>query len=256
MSISSDEENSITQEAFTLVSTLMKEYDASHDIEHVKRVIRLADDIAKDIGVTDTDTLEIITLGATLHDVGDYKYGGKEQLNVLDQLFNKFNYPQDKRKRVLHVVNNVGFSSELKRIEIERSYGATSYKFLPCGTICFVQRDPEYHTLELCIVQDADRIEALGAIGIARCIFYTATKNGLIYDPYVKPNTQLTSESYKGQQSPGRKNAAITHFYEKLFMLQYLMKTHKGRSLAIERTKIMKFYVDALEAEWFSSESK
>lgn len=262
------EVDSILQAAFALVSHIMKDYDASHDIEHVKRVRKLSMQIAESEGITDSDTLEVIELGATLHDVGDYKYKTVDStdINAVQDLFNDYNYPEEKAKRVLHVIRNVGFSSELKRIDRERSLRQQkemtdellemtfSYEFLnetsQFTDVYFVKRDPEYHTPELCVVQDADRLEALGAIGISRCLFFTAARRGLIHDPEAIPDTQLTSNRYVEQQGSGRRNASITHFYEKIFKLKYLMKTEKGKKMAEERTNIMYDFVHAIEDEW------
>ena len=263
--------SSIIDAAWKLCNEVMKDYDASHDVEHVKRVVRLARYLANEESIIDKDTLEIIELASILHDVGDYKYKTENSIGVsaIEDMFKEYNYPEDKTKRVLHVINNVGFSSELKRIDQERignihdkqcestlpmyiSLSKRCYEFPMSQStdIQFVQRDPDYHTPELCVVQDADRLEALGGIGISRCLFFTAARRGLIHDPDVTPDDTLTANRYVKQQNGSKRNASITHFYEKIFKLQSLMKTEKGKEMAIERTKIMYNFVHAVENEW------
>lgn len=240
----------IVDAAWELVSNAMKDNDASHDVEHVRRVVRLARFLAEKEDITDPDTLEIIELASILHDLCDYKYRPNSDTSELDHLFESHNYPPIKKDRILHVIKNIGYKDELKRMATDEK----SYKKVYNHTK-FVERDPTFHTPELCIVQDADRLEALGAIGISRCLFFTAARGGLIHDPDAIVYHNLTAEEYAARskdksEGKGKKQAASTHFHEKLFKLQYLMKTGTGREMAHERTKIMHLFIASLYEEW------
>jgi uncharacterized protein len=244
------ERMNIQEEALKLVTEVMKDNDASHDINHVKRVVSLALVLAKMEGITDPDTLEVIELAAWLHDVGDYKYNKDKGNAAIADLFDRCNYPPHKRDRIIHVIENIGYRDELKFIE--RNGYSCHEKDDVLNAIHFVKRDPIYHTDELCIVQDADRLEALGAIGIARCLFYTASKGGIIHDPSAIPEHSLSSEEYaaRSTSTKEKRHAATTHFREKLLKLQHLMKTESGKRIARERTAIMHTFIATLEDEW------
>ncbi|MCC3162398.1 HD domain-containing protein [Lactiplantibacillus pentosus] len=100
-------------------------------------------------------------------------------------------------------------------------------------------------SLEGQIVQDADRLDAIGAIGIARALYYSGHVGEKIYDPAIAPREHLTKEQYR--QQPG---TAINHFYEKLFKLADMMNTPAAKALAKRRTDVMRAFVDQFKAEW------
>jgi uncharacterized protein len=132
------------------------------------------------------------------------------------------NYPKDKIDRIVYVIENISFKNELKNGDIKM-------------------------TKELEICMDADRLDAIGAIGIRRCIAYNSQMNTKIYDPNIKYRENLDKSTYMNKKE---ETTAINHFYEKLFKLKDKMKTKSGRELAEKRDKFMHEFVDEFIGEW------
>ncbi len=103
----------------------------------------------------------------------------------------------------------------------------------------------KFNSLELQVVQDADRLDAIGAIGIARTFNYGGHKNFPLYDPDIKPENHLNKESYKNSKAP-----TLNHFYEKLFLLKDMMNTKTGKQMAEERHRFMEVFVERFLKEW------
>lgn len=189
-----------------------------HDWWHVARVR----ENAKRIHAEEGGDLLVIELAALLHDVGDRKLIGKDadDYTIADTFLARVRVPSVVRSAVMHVVRDLSFSNSLD--------GAVKEK-----------------THELCVVQDADRLDALGAIGIARAFAYGGSRGQPLYEPGVAPRTSLTKREY--QKNHG---GTLNHFEEKLFQLEGLMNTKTGRALARSRTRYMRQYKEAFLDEW------
>ena len=205
------------------VKSEMASNDSSHDWNHIERVRRLAYYIAKEEGLDGENQL-IVELSALLHDIKDWKYSGSETAGVLAT--RKFLTAQGISNHIIdevcYVVGHVGFSKEID----EGDMG--------------VSPSPA-----LAAVQDADRLDALGAIGIARCLTYGGAKQRILYDPNIPPRDHLNEKEYKYGQS-----TTINHFNEKLFKLKGMMKTNTGRKIAEKRHQLMVDFISQFENEW------
>ena len=194
-------------------------YDSSgHDWWHIYRVWQLS----KQIALTEESNLFIVELAALLHDVADWKFnngnetvGGQEAHRIMDRL----GVAPIVMKQVVEIVNHISY----KGAEVE----------------------PEKLSKEGQIVQDADRLDAIGAIGIARTFAYGGFKGRAMYDPDIKPLMHQTSEAYKKNTAP-----TINHFYEKLLLLKDRMNTETGKRMAEERHRFMENYLDQFFKEW------
>lgn len=221
--------NQLIQATEDYVKKEMSGNDSSHDWNHIERVRNLALHIAKKEGLGQ-DSVLIAELGALLHDLKDWKYSGSETAGV--QATNDFLVSQGVDKHIIdevcYVVGNVGFSKEI-------GTGGQRVSIPPT----------------LAVVQDADRLDALGAIGIGRCLTYGGAKNRILYDPKIPARNQLNEKEYKYGQS-----TTMNHFSEKLFKLKDMMKTQTGRLIAEKRHQVMVDFVSQFENEWNSVDYK
>lgn len=192
--------------------------EGGHDWFHIERVYKNALLIAKE---EDVDLL-VVSLGALLHDIADSKFhNGDETVGPL-KAKNFLEAEGVSNAVIAHVINiieNISFKG-----------GNTQQTF---------------HSIELDVVQDADRLDALGAIGIARTFNYGGYKNRAIYDPAVAPQLDMSPAAYKASKSP-----TINHFYEKLLLLKDRMNTNSGEKIARERHRFMEKFLDQFYAEW------
>ncbi|WP_106914876.1 HD domain-containing protein [Chryseobacterium aurantiacum] len=192
--------------------------EAGHDWFHIERVWKLAKKIAE----TENCNQEVVELSALLHDIADPKFhNGDETLapKISRAFLEQQNVPDETIEKVLYVIENISFKNR--------------------GDA------PENPSLELQIVQDADRIDAIGAIGIARTFNFGGFKNNPMYDPEVEPKLGMSKEEYK--KSNG---TTVNHFYEKLLLLKDLMNTEKGKKMAEERHNYMLNFLDQFYKEW------
>ncbi|XP_010498075.1 PREDICTED: uncharacterized protein LOC104775840 [Camelina sativa] len=217
----------VMKKAEELVGKAMKGNDASHDAAHVWRVRDLALSIAREEGLSsNSDSMEIVELAALLHDIGDYKYiRDPSEAKLVENFLDEEGIEETKKMKILTIINGMGFIDELA--------GAALCESLP----------------EFGVVQDADRLDAIGAIGIARCFTFGGSRNRVLHDPDVKPRTELTKEQYVKKEE----QTTINHFHEKLLKLKQLMKTEAGRRRAEKRHKFMEEFLKEFYGEWDGS---
>ncbi|XP_020093401.1 uncharacterized protein LOC109713648 [Ananas comosus] len=217
----------VVRKAEELVASAMAGRDASHDAAHAFRVRDLALSLAREEENNNSSSisLEIVELAALLHDIGDYKYtkNGVEDTTVVEKFLEEEGLEEAKRDKILTIIKGMGFKNEVSRVQLADS------------------------SLEFGIVQDADRLDAIGAIGIARCFIYGGSKGHILYDPEILPRQDLSKEKYMGKDE---KQTTINHFHEKLFKLKDLMKTNAGKRRAIKRHQFMQDFLTEFYEEW------
>lgn len=192
--------------------------EGGHDWFHIQRVYNNALLIAQN----ESSNLFVVELGALLHDIADYKFhGGNESLGpqIAGNFLRSQEVDEDTVTHIEQIIKNVSFKG-----------GNTTRHF---------------DSIELQIIQDADRLDALGAIGIARTFNYGGFKGRALYDPQIAPELNMSKEEYKNSTAP-----TINHFYEKLLLLKERMNTHTGRKLAEERHRFMEDFLKQFYAEW------
>jgi uncharacterized protein len=213
----------IVEETIQFVKKTLQNAEGGHDWFHIQRVFNNAILISKE---EDVDIL-VVSLGALLHDIADAKFNdGDESLGpkMAEDFLLSLAVP---KKTVNHVTNIIKFSSFKASLTDSR----TKKKF--------------FTSKELKVVQDADRLDAIGAIGIARAFNYGGFKNRMLYDPSTPPNLEMTKTEYKNSTAP-----TINHFYEKLLLLKDKMNTPTGKRLAQERHEYMIVFLEQFYKEW------
>lgn len=188
---------------------------SGHDYFHTYRVFKNAEMLLNDLPEADR---EVCLLGAILHDVDDDKISPEthENKDNARKFLGDNNYPQDKIDFICKIIGDVSFSEKVKPDSLEGK-----------------------------IVQDADRLDAIGAIGIARTFAYGGNKGREIYNPEIKPDLNRTKEEYRNSKPP-----TINHFYEKLLLLEDMMNTDIAKKVARKRTVFMENYLEEFFAEW------
>ncbi|HNW53363.1 MAG TPA: HD domain-containing protein, partial [Bacteroidales bacterium] len=192
--------------------------EGGHDWWHVYRVWKTAMHIAS---IEKADML-VVELGALLHDIADSKFHhGNEEIGPAKA--RTFLQALGVEEKIINHVVNIIANISFKGGKVQQ----------------------QFKSPELDVIQDADRLDALGAIGIARTFNYGGHKGRAIYDPGIKPNLQLTKEEYKNSTAP-----TLNHFYEKLLLLKDLMNTETGKQMAEKRHEFMVAYLDQFYNEW------
>ncbi|XP_052206259.1 uncharacterized protein LOC127810693 isoform X2 [Diospyros lotus] len=164
-----------------------------------------------------------VELAALLHDIGDYKYiRDPSEEKIVENFLEAEGVEESKRTEILSIINRMGFKEEVGG----------------CG-------DTNY-SVEFGVVQDADRLDAIGAIGIARCFTFGGSRNNALHDPSIKPRSDLSKDQYMKKE----KQTSVNHFHEKLLKLKDLMKTKAGQRRAEKRHKFMEDFLKELYEEW------
>ncbi len=208
----------IILQTIAFVKASLANAEGGHDWWHIYRVWKSALHIAKYEKVD----FFIVELGALLHDIADSKFhGGDEEIGAqkAKAFLKSLQVENEVIEHVENIISNISFKG-----------GKNPQKF----------KSPE-----LDVIQDADRIDALGAIGIARTFNYGGHKGREIHNPDIKPNLKLTKEEYKNSEAP-----TLNHFYEKLLLLKGRMNTTKGKEMAEVRHSYMLSYLDQFYKEW------
>lgn len=208
----------IIKKTITFVQQQLSGAEGGHDWFHIERVWK------NTLLILENENANrlICELAALLHDVADSKFhGGDEELGPA--IAEKFLREQQIEE---HIIN------EVKLIIKNMSYKAS------LGQL-------EYHSKEMEVVQDADRLDAIGAIGIARAFNYGGFKNRAMHDPSIAPELNMSKEAYKNTQAP-----TINHFYEKLLLLKEKMNTATAKAIAQQRHNYMEGFLEQFYAEW------
>lgn len=209
----------IINKTVEFVKTTLAEAEGGHDWWHIYRVWRNAQHIGKEEGNVN---MLVVELGVLLHDIADSKFhDGDEEIGpkTARDFLTSIEQPEDVIDHVENIVRHISFKGALE--------------------------GQKWTSPELSVVQDADRLDAVGAIGIARTFNYGGHKGRALYDPNIKPNLEMTKEEYKSSTAP-----TVHHFYEKLLLLKDLMNTKTGKEMAEGRHKFMEVYLDQFYAEW------
>ena len=202
------------------VKKTLKNAEGGHDWFHIERVYKNTKLISKTENVDDF----IVALGALLHDIADAKfYDGNESVGpkMASEFLESLHVEESIIEHVVNIINHISYKNSLN----------------PFGK--------KWNSPELEVVQDADRLDAIGAIGIARCFNYGGFKNRPMYDPEILPNLNMSKEEYKKSAAP-----TINHFYEKLLLLKNKMNTASGKRIAKQRHEYMEQYLEQFYAEW------
>ncbi len=213
------DKNTTIKNTINFVKKELSDAEGGHDWFHIERVYNNTKLIAKEEKVNKT----VVELAALLHDIADSKFhNGNETIGPkkAKEFLESQEVTLEIMDHVIHIIANMSFS-----------------KSLDTGTT--------FNSLELQVVQDADRLDAIGAIGIARAFNYGGFKNRAIYNPEIKPNLNFTKEAYKKSEAP-----TINHFYEKLLLLKDKMNTKTGKKIADQRHQFIVLYLEQFYAEW------
>ena len=209
---------SIIDKTILFVKQKLENAEGGHDWFHIERVYKNSLLIAKE---EDCD-LTVVQLGALLHDIADSKFhNGDETVGPRTSrtFLESQNVDESIIQHVINIIENISFKGG--------NFGQ------------------QFNSKELEIVQDADRLDALGAIGIARCFNYGGFKNRALYNPEIEPKFDMSKEEYKNSESP-----TLNHFYEKLLLLKDKMNTPTGKKIAEARHKYMEDFLSQFYAEW------
>lgn len=208
----------IINNTINFVKEQLKDAESGHDWFHIERVWK------NTLLILEQEQADRMTceLAALLHDVADSKFhNGDEELgpNIAAAFLEQQGVNENLIREVKLIIKNMSFKASLGKLD--------------------------YHSKEMDIVQDADRLDAIGAIGIARAFNYGGFKNRAMHDPEIAPELNMSKEAYKNTQAP-----TINHFYEKLLLLKDKMNTDTAKAIAAQRHRFMEDFLEQFYAEW------
>ena len=211
-------EKDIIKTTVEFVKQELTNAEGGHDWWHIYRVWKNAQLLQQE----EKGNQLVVELGALLHDIADSKFhDGDETIapKKAGAFLESIQVEENVIQHVIQIINNISFKGG--------------------------NEEQTFKSIELDIVQDADRLDALGAIGIARTFNYGGFKNRAIYDPTIPPNLNMTKEEYKKSTAP-----SLNHFYEKLLLLKDRMNTKSGKKIAAKRHQYMEDYLQQFYGEW------
>ena len=212
-------ETQLILRTINFVKKELQDAEGGHDWFHIERVFNTSNLLLKQ----EEGNATVVKLAALLHDIADPKFhGGNENIGpeTAKNFLESLSVDGQTIDHVVNIIKHMSFKNSLEK-----------------GTM--------FTSKELQIVQDADRLDAIGAIGIARAFNYGGFKNRELHNPDVPPNLNMSKEEYKKSKAP-----TINHFYEKLLLLKDKMNTKTGKKLAEERHQFMLNYLDQFYREW------
>ncbi|MEN8885136.1 MAG: HD domain-containing protein [Winogradskyella sp.] len=211
--------SALIEATIAFVKTELTNAEGGHDWFHIERVYKNTLLIAKHENVDIT----VVSLAALLHDIADSKFNNGDETigpKVASAFLLKQNVDSEIIEHVTQIIENMSFKNSF-------------------------DLDTSFTSKEMNVVQDADRLDAIGAIGIARCFNYGGFKNRPLYNPEIKPNLNMSKAEYKAAKAP-----TLNHFYEKLLLLKDQMHTKTGKRIALDRHKYMEGFLKQFYAEW------
>ncbi len=206
----------VIQNTISFIKEVFEKEYSGHDVWHTMRVYKMATRLAKE----ERANVFVVQMAALLHDVDDYKLS--KETYVTKQKARNFMRSQGLDEKTIQSICEI-----IDQVSFKGSDSQT----------------PD--TIEGKCVQDADRLDAIGAIGIARAFTFGGNHNRVLYDPDIKPLLHMDEQTYRNHVS-----TTLNHFYEKLFLLEGMMNTKSGKQMAYHRQKIMEEYVNEFLLEW------
>lgn len=211
--------SALIEATIAFVKSELTNAEGGHDWFHIERVYKNTLLIAKHENVDIT----VVSLAALLHDIADSKFNNGDETigpKVASAFLLKQNVDSEIIEHVTQIIEHMSFKNSF-------------------------DLDTSFSSKEMHVVQDADRLDAIGAIGIARCFNYGGFKNRPLYSPEIKPNLNMSKAEYKAAKAP-----TLNHFYEKLLLLKDQMHTKTGKRIALDRHKYMEGFLKQFYAEW------
>lgn len=205
----------ILEKTRDFVKEKMYKEGSGHDWFHVERVCNMSKYLAQ----KESADMFIVEMTALLHDIDDWKFSDVYNTTVTEEFLKFVEVSEEDSNRILNIIKTMSYKG---------------------GVV-----DSTQNTIEGMVVQDADRLDALGAIGIARAFAYGGSKNRSMYDPSIKPIDFKSLDEVKNKD-----NHTINHFYEKLFKLKDLMNTNTAKEIAKKRHKYMEDFIEEFYSEW------